>query len=135
MSERRAPGWGSFYSEPLPPYRADDPPGARKVSGSGSMLRKSRLGKERKPLVCQACGEEGAEQIAANKSDENVQDYIVEMSKATGIAAGVLQEATMLIGDINQMVRINTMSAGKEDPLGSLLSVLKGGTGNLPGAN
>ncbi len=78
---------------------------------------------------------EGAEQIAANKSDENVQDYIVEMSKATGIAAGVLQEATMLIGDINQMVRINTMSAGKEDPLGSLLSVLKGGTGNLPGAN
>jgi hypothetical protein len=78
---------------------------------------------------------ENAEQIAANKNEENVQDYVVEMAKATGIAAGVLQEATMLIGDINQLVRINTMSAGKEDPLGSLLSVLKGGPGNLPGAN
>lgn len=68
MSERRAPGWGSFHSQPSPPHPADDPPGARKISDSGSMLRKSRLGKEKKPLVCQACQEpdaEGVEQLPA----------------------------------------------------------------------
>jgi hypothetical protein len=60
---RRAPGWGSFHS--APPYRADDASGAPKISDSGSktMLRKSRLGKDMNGLVCQECEAEGAVQL------------------------------------------------------------------------
>jgi len=63
MSERRAPGWGSFHSQPSPPHPADDPPGARKVSEAGSSLRKSRLGKEKDfvwPFNCRHCLEKPA---------------------------------------------------------------------------
>jgi hypothetical protein len=82
---------------------------------------------------------ESAEEIAANKTEDNVQNYIVEMSKCTGLAAGIMQEATMLVGDIQQMVKINTMPGGggaKEDLSSLLAGLLKGGSGGgLPGAN
>ena len=60
----RGSGWGTMHS--APPYRADDPPGAPKISEepkSGSMLRKSRLGKGTPSLVCQECQAEGAVQL------------------------------------------------------------------------
>lgn len=33
------------------------------------------------------------------------QQYVIEMSKATGLASGLIQEATMIIGDIQTMIR------------------------------
>lgn len=49
----RGSGWGTFHS--APPYRADNPPGAPKISEASSMLRKSRLGKEKPIFMCQNC--------------------------------------------------------------------------------
>ena len=62
----RESGWGSLRN--APPYRADDPPGAPKISEAGRALRKSRLGKEKlgsagDGLVCQECSAEGAVQL------------------------------------------------------------------------
>ena len=58
----RGSGWGTFHSSP--PYRTDDPPGAPKISESGGVLRKSRLGKEKlsfvQPFDCQRCLEKPA---------------------------------------------------------------------------
>ena len=55
--ESRPPGWGS-----QPPYRADNPPGAPKISEAGRSLRKSRLGKEKKTLHYQKYEAKDAEQ-------------------------------------------------------------------------
>lgn len=45
-------------------HKADDPPGAPKVSshgsGSGGMLRKGRLGTETPDFICQMCEEKPA---------------------------------------------------------------------------
>ena len=57
----RGSGWGTMHS--VPPYRADDPPGAPKISGAKGMLNKSRLGKGTPSLVCQECEAEGAVQL------------------------------------------------------------------------
>ena len=56
---QRASGWGSTH----PPYRADDYPNAPKISDSGGMLQKSRIGKGHPSLVCQECEAEGAVQL------------------------------------------------------------------------
>lgn len=59
--EGRAPGWGSVHSQP--PYRADNPPGAPKISEASRSLRKGRIGKgEGEPLRCQKCWAKDAEQ-------------------------------------------------------------------------
>ena len=58
---QRGSGWGTTHS--APPYKADNPPGAPKLSDSGSMLDKSRLGKGTPSLVCQECQAEGAVQL------------------------------------------------------------------------
>lgn len=77
-----------------------------------------------------------ADGIVDNKTEENVYDYVIEMSKCTGLAAGIMQEATMLMGDIQSAIRLNTSPAGKEEhPLASILGALKGGNGGLPGSN
>lgn len=55
---QRGSGWGTMHS--APPYKADNPPGAPKISGSGSMLHKSRLGKEKVEFYCQHCLEKPA---------------------------------------------------------------------------
>jgi hypothetical protein len=71
----------------------------------------------------------------------DVQDYIVECSKATGLAAGVMQESTFLISDIQLMLRTNTQSGlqlkkgsieSLEDILGGLLPKA---TSKLPGGS
>lgn len=49
--QRRGSGWGT-----QPPYRADNPPAAPKVSGAGDMLHKSRIGKGKdEPMRCVSC--------------------------------------------------------------------------------
>jgi hypothetical protein len=55
------------------------------------------------------------------------------MSKAAGLAAGIMTEATMLIGDIGGMVR-QSQGSTEKDPLSKIMSALKGG-GGLPGSN
>lgn len=57
---------------------------------------------------------------------ENVDNnqYVLEMSKTGGVAAGIVQEATMLLGDIAQMVRASQQLPAKND-LESLLKSFK----------
>jgi len=77
-----------------------------------------------------------ADGIKAEKTEENVSDYVVEMSKCAGLAAGVAEEATLLIADVRQAIRYNTSPAPKDDTLSSILGVLKGSGGSgLPGSN
>lgn len=52
---------------------------------------------------------------------ETVKKYVVEMSKAAGLAAGVTQEATALIMDINHEIR---SVQSPTDPMDSLEKLL-----------
>jgi hypothetical protein len=74
-----------------------------------------------------------ADSIRAD-ANSKVSEYIVEMSKAAGLAAGVMQEAAMLVMDVQTAVQLSQGPAPKEDGLKSLMNILKGG-GNLPGSN
>ncbi len=75
-----------------------------------------------------------AETVMANKEDPN--DYVVEMSKSAGLASGIVQEATLLVGDIKTAIKLNTayqQAAGSiEGDLADLFSL--GGSGK-PDAN
>ena len=81
---------------------------------------------------------EAANRMAENKEQHDVKDYLTEMAKASGLAAAVAGEATLVVGDIKAIIKMNSAAApvGKDDDLLSLLNVLKGG-GNtgLPGSN
>lgn len=58
-------------------------------------------------------------------------EYVVEMNKATGLAAGVMTEAGLLMGDIQNLIQgAGSSSSTKADFLEKLLSGLKG-----PGTN
>jgi len=77
---------------------------------------------------------ERANVMARDKTDDNIYDYVVEMSKGTGIAAGIVSEASLLVADIRQAIKINTSPSDlKDDGLTLLLDALKGP--GLPGAN
>ena len=39
------------------------------------------------------------------KEDASIGDYVVEMSKAAGLAAGIMQEGSFLVNDIQAVVR------------------------------
>lgn len=52
--------------------------------------------------------------------------FIVEGNKATGLAAGVMMEAGMLMGDIQSLLQGNPSSTVKSDFLDKLLGPLKG---------
>lgn len=55
-------------------------------------------------------------------------EYVVEMFKAAGLAAGIMQESSMLVMDIQMAVRSSQGPASKGgDPLDKILGVLKGG--------
>lgn len=69
----------------------------------------------------------------AEAADGDVQEYIVEMSKCAGLAAGVMAESTCLVGDIQSAIG-HAQSPAKADPLSKLLAGIKGG-GGLPGTN
>lgn len=54
-----------------------------------------------------------------------IPDYLVEMSKTSGLAASVMQEASMLVGDIQkQMMQLQNPSSSQ----GDLLDKLFGGS-------
>src|SRR5574338_1696183 len=90
------------------------------------------------PLIKKLLGElesslATAEGIKAHDPESDVTDYIVELSKAAGLAANVMTEAGLLTGDIAAAIRsCQTNSAGK-DPLAAILGAIKGPGGGLPG--
>lgn len=76
-----------------------------------------------------------AEGIKADTdSKDSETEYVVEMQKAAGLAAGVMTEATLLVGDIAVAVRSQSATAEK-DPLAKILGAIKGNGGGLPGTN
>lgn len=61
-------------------------------------------------------------------SEGDMAEYLVELAKANGIAAAVMQEAAMLVGDIqNQMMKIQNPTSSKNDFIEKLLGSAKGG--------
>lgn len=73
----------------------------------------------------------------AKTVEPDVAEHIVELSKAAGLCAGIMQEASMLVFDINAVVR-STQSPSAEkssNMLDSLLSSLKGGSGGSSGGS
>lgn len=57
-------------------------------------------------------------------------DYIVAMSKVAGLAAGVSQEGTMLVGDIHALIKMSQQPLPKTpDFLEKLLGGIKGNNG------
>jgi hypothetical protein len=75
-----------------------------------------------------------ADEIRAKPTAENRVDWIVELNKATGLAAGVLTEAGLLMGDIQHLVAGvagGGADSAKQDFIKQLLGGLKGpGTSN-----
>lgn len=70
--------------------------------------------------------------------DADLNEYVIELSKAAGLCSGIMQEASMLILDISQQVRHSQSPANSKsiDLLEKILSPLKGGgTGNDGGTN
>ncbi len=62
------------------------------------------------------------------KVDQDHNEYVVEMSKAAGLAAGVMQESSLLIMDIHGLIYGSTTNAStKNDLLDKILGPLKGG--------
>lgn len=74
---------------------------------------------------------DGIQQESPSKNN----DYVIEMSKAVGLASGAALEATMLVSDIQTLVRVSTGPAPKEDGLKGLLNLLKGGRESDDGTN
>lgn len=66
-----------------------------------------------------------AESIKTDVNADKV-EWVVEMNKATGLAAGVMTEAGLLMGDIQQIIQGVPGSASKQDFLEKLLGGLKG---------
>jgi hypothetical protein len=66
-----------------------------------------------------------AEGIQTDVSGDKV-EYIVEMNKATGLAAGAMMEAGLLMGDIQHLIQGAGTPATKSDFLEKLLGSLKG---------
>jgi hypothetical protein len=61
-----------------------------------------------------------------DKSEEQLREYTIEMSKATGLAAGILQEATLLMSDIQSVLKLKSgpsFSSSKEDMFGGYSSL------------
>lgn len=66
-----------------------------------------------------------AEGIQTDVASDKV-EFIVEANKATGLAAGIMMEAGMLMGDIQQLIQGTSAPATKADFLEKLLGSLKG---------
>lgn len=66
-----------------------------------------------------------AENITTDVKADKV-EYVVEMNKATGLAAGVMMEAGLLMGDIQQLIQGAGVPAAKSDFLEKLMNSLKG---------
>lgn len=85
-------------------------------------------------------GAAGDIRAKANQGSD-VKDYVIEMSKATGICMGIVQEAQLLAGDIHLLVKQNTTNDSNEnkavDKLFSLFKPVKigGKSGGGEGGN
>lgn len=66
-----------------------------------------------------------AEGIQTDVNADKV-EFIVEANKATGLAAGVMMEAGLLMGDIQHLIQGAGAPANKSDFLEKLLGTLKG---------
>lgn len=66
-----------------------------------------------------------AENITTDVKADKV-EYVVEMNKATGLAAGIMMEAGLLMGDIQQLISGVSTPGTKSDFLEKLLGGLKG---------
>lgn len=66
-----------------------------------------------------------AENITTDVKADKI-EYLVEMNKATGLAAGVMMEAALLMGDIQHLIQ-GAGAPPKADFLEKLLGPLKGG--------
>jgi hypothetical protein len=53
-------------------------------------------------------------------------EWIVELNKATGLAAGVLTEAAMLMGDMQHLIQGGPLAQNKQDFIEKILGGLKG---------
>ena len=68
---------------------------------------------------------------AAPELDANQHEYIIEMSRAAGVASGIVSESTMLIGDIHRAVRLGNAPDLKDSlSLDKLLGDLTGVKGS-----
>lgn len=68
---------------------------------------------------------------AVDSGEGKDHEYIVEMSKAAGLAAGVMSESSMLIMDIQSLVqKVQAPTPLKSDFLDKLMGGLKGGNGD-----
>jgi hypothetical protein len=69
-----------------------------------------------------------AEEIQTRPTLANHVDWVVELNKATGLMAGVLIEAGLLMGDIQHSIASagGTGDASKQDFIKQLLGGLKG---------
>lgn len=65
-----------------------------------------------------------AEGISTDVKADRI-EYVVEMNKATGIAAGIMMEAGILMGEIQQLIQ-GAGAPSKADFLEKLLGGLKG---------
>lgn len=75
--------------------------------------------------------------LSETKETSDVNEYIVELAKASGVAAAVAQEATLLVGDIKHLIKVHSTpsASAKDDELAALLGLVKGSNSGLPGAN
>jgi hypothetical protein len=65
------------------------------------------------------------------EAEGDIHEYIIEMSRAAGVAAGVMAEAGLVIGDIHHSVRALSVTPGKSDK--DFLEKLLGGLTGLKG--
>lgn len=68
-------------------------------------------------------------------AEGDIQEYIVEMSRAAGLAAGVMSEAGLVIGDIQQAIRVLSTPPKNTDFLEKILGGLTGGGLKGPGGS
>ncbi len=85
-----------------------------------------------KKLVDELENSLAAAELMKTDSIDN-KDYIVEMSKCSGLASGIMSESTCLVGDIHGCIMsVQGQPMPKDDALAKLLGAIKGG---LPGTN
>lgn len=58
--------------------------------------------------------------------EPNKTDFVVEMNKGTGLAAGIMTEAALLMGDMQAVMHAGQPSLGKNDFFEKIMTSLKG---------
>ena len=66
--------------------------------------------------------------ISVLEADENLlrDDYVVELSKLTGLASGIVTESTLLVYDVQAVVKAATMVASPKNYIEQLLNAASG---------